>query len=130
MPSKPSHKNSLPEPQGLKYDESDMSLFRAKLSYHATIDDRLAANDPNLASICEHQARIIKRWEMLKQVEKDMTDKGKSLSPGEKKQLAQYEWRWNMLEELATTKRNMADRLRLQATCAGEDGIASLAFDF
>jgi hypothetical protein len=39
---------------------------------------------------------------MLKQVEKDMADKGKSLSPSEKKQLAQYEWRYKMLEELAT----------------------------
>ncbi|KAL4921899.1 hypothetical protein BDW62DRAFT_173625 [Aspergillus aurantiobrunneus] len=102
MPSKQSQKAALPEPQGLKYDESDMALFRAKLSYHATIDSRLASNDTNLASISEHQARIIKRWEMLKQVEKDMTDKGKSLSPGEKKQLAQYEWRYKMLEELAT----------------------------
>ncbi|RDW86824.1 uncharacterized protein DSM5745_03466 [Aspergillus mulundensis] len=102
MPSKPSSKNALPEPQGLKYDESDMALFRAKLSYHSTIDSRLASNDTNLASISEHQARIIKRWEMLKQVEKDMTDKGKVLSPGEKKQLAQYEWRYKMLEELAT----------------------------
>ncbi|KAI9374279.1 hypothetical protein BJX61DRAFT_317646 [Aspergillus egyptiacus] len=103
MPSKPSQqKTPLPEPQGLKYDESDMALFRAKLSYHATIDSRLASNDTNLASISEHQARLIKRWEMLKQVEKDMIEKGKSLSPGEKKQLAQYEWRYKMLEELAT----------------------------
>ncbi|KAL4810038.1 hypothetical protein BDV18DRAFT_156414 [Aspergillus unguis] len=102
MPSKASNKNSLPEPQGVKYDESDMALFRAKLQYHSTIDDRLASNDTNLASITEHQARIIKRWEMLKQVEKDMIEKGKALSPGEKKQLAQYEWRYKMLEELAS----------------------------
>ncbi|OJI99961.1 hypothetical protein ASPVEDRAFT_537357 [Aspergillus versicolor CBS 583.65] len=101
MPSKSSQKAALPEPQGLIYDESDMALFRAKLSYHATIDSRLASNDTNLVSISEHQARIIKRWEMLKQVEKDMTDKGKSLSPGEKKQLSQYEWRYKNLEELA-----------------------------
>ncbi|KAL3456342.1 hypothetical protein BJX64DRAFT_281411 [Aspergillus heterothallicus] len=102
MPSKPSQKTADPEPRGLKYDESDMALFHAKLSYHSTIDSRLASNDTNLASISEHQARIIKRWEMLKQVEKDMADKGKSLSPSEKKQLAQYEWRYKMLEELAT----------------------------
>ncbi|KKK17473.1 hypothetical protein P175DRAFT_0434737 [Aspergillus ochraceoroseus IBT 24754] len=102
MPSKPAHKAALPEPRGLKYDESDMALFHAKLSYHATIDSRLSSNDANLASISEHQARIIKRWEMLKQVEKEMADKGKSLSPAEKKQLAQYEWRYKMLEELAT----------------------------
>ncbi|KAL4817996.1 hypothetical protein BDW67DRAFT_183288 [Aspergillus spinulosporus] len=102
MPSKPSNKSALPEPQGLVYDESDMALFRAKLSYHSTIESRLASNDTNLISISEHQARIIKRWEMLKQVEKDMTEKGKVLSPGEKKQLAQYEWRYKMLEELAT----------------------------
>ncbi|KAL4782425.1 hypothetical protein BJX76DRAFT_369186 [Aspergillus varians] len=102
MPSRPSNITALPEPEGLTYDESDMALFRAKLSYHSTIDSRLASKDTNLASISEHQARIIKRWEMLKQVEKDMAEKGKSLSPGEKKQLAQYEWRYNMLEELAT----------------------------
>lgn len=79
-----------------------MALFRAKLQYHSTIDNRLGSNDANLASISEHQARIIKRWEMLKQVEKDMADKGKALSPAEKKQMAQYEWRYKMLEELAT----------------------------
>ncbi|KAL4950027.1 hypothetical protein BDW69DRAFT_63486 [Aspergillus filifer] len=104
MPPKPTNKTTFPEPQGLVYDESDMALFRAKLSYHATIDSRLASNDTNLISICEHQARIIKRWEMLKQVEKDMTEKGKDLSPGEKKQLAQYQWRFDHLERLICGK--------------------------
>ncbi|KAF4218141.1 hypothetical protein CNMCM5793_005872 [Aspergillus hiratsukae] len=102
MPSKGSHSNSLPEARGLKYDESDMALFHAKLSYHSTIEERMASKDTNLASISEHQARILKRWEMLKQVEKEMADKGKCLSPAEKKQLAQYEWRYKRLEELAT----------------------------
>lgn len=93
---------SLPEVHGLVYDESEMALFHAKLSYHSTVDERMASQDTNLASICEHQARILKRWEMLKQVEKEMADKGKNLSPAEKKQLAQYEWRYKRLEELAT----------------------------
>ncbi|RJE21609.1 hypothetical protein PHISCL_06044 [Aspergillus sclerotialis] len=94
--------NSLPEARGLVYDETEMALFHAKLSYHSTIDERMASKDTNLASISEHQARILKRWEMLKQGEKEMAEKGKSLSPAEKKQLAQYEWRYKRLEELAT----------------------------
>ncbi|KAG2014843.1 hypothetical protein GB937_006301 [Aspergillus fischeri] len=102
MPSKGCHSSSLPEARGLKYDESDMALFHAKLSYHSTIEERMASKDANLASISEHQSRILKRWEMLKQVEKEMADKGKCLSPAEKKQLAQYEWRYKRLEELAT----------------------------
>ncbi|PKX88513.1 uncharacterized protein P174DRAFT_516444 [Aspergillus novofumigatus IBT 16806] len=108
MPSKGSHSNSLPEARGLKYDESDMALFHAKLSYHSTIEERMASKDANLASISEHQARILKRWEMLKQVEKEMADKGKCLSPAEKKQLAQYEWRYKRLEELATKTTGVA----------------------
>ncbi|PLB38508.1 uncharacterized protein BDW47DRAFT_125344 [Aspergillus candidus] len=93
---------TMPEVRGLKYDESDMALFHAKLSYHSTIEERLALEDTNLKSICDHQLKILKRWEMLKQVEKEMADKGKSLSPAEKKQLAQYEWRYKTLEEVAT----------------------------
>lgn len=94
----------MPEAQGLKYDESEMALFKAKLSYHSTIDQRLASKDANLASIADHQARILKRWELLKQTEKEMTDRGKSLEPHDKKQLAQYEWRYKNLEELATAR--------------------------
>lgn len=94
---------SLPEARGVKYDESDMALFHAKLSYHSTIEARKASEDHNLKSISDAQARIIKRWEMLKQVEKEMTEKGKSLSPSERSQLAQYEWRFKTLEELAKT---------------------------
>ncbi|RAH39645.1 uncharacterized protein BO66DRAFT_336906 [Aspergillus aculeatinus CBS 121060] len=96
------HQAALPEARGLKYDESDMALFHAKLSYHSTIEARMASKDSNLASISDAQARILKRWEMLKQVEKEMADKGKSLSPAERKQLAQYEWRYKRLEEVAT----------------------------
>ncbi|KAJ5095340.1 hypothetical protein NUU61_004696 [Penicillium alfredii] len=92
----------IPEVQGIKYDESEMALFHAKLSYHSTIDERMASQDTNLASISEQQARILKRWEMLKQAEKEMADKGKSLPPGDKKQLAQYEWRYKQLEKLVT----------------------------
>lgn len=92
----------LPEAQGLVYDESEMALFHAKLSYHSTIHERLASKDSNLTSIAESQARIIKRWEMLKHMEKDMADRGERLDPRDKKQMAQYEWRYKHLEDLAT----------------------------
>ncbi|KAF9893082.1 hypothetical protein FE257_012493 [Aspergillus nanangensis] len=104
MSSKAATQNSLPEARGLKYDESDMALFHAKLSYHSTIDDRMASKDSNLSSIAEAQTRILKRWELLKQVEKEMAEKGKCLSPAEKKHLAQYEWRYKTLEDAATKK--------------------------
>lgn len=92
----------VPEAQGLKYDESEMALFHAKLSYHATINERMASQDSNLASISEAQARILKRWEMLQQLEKELAEKGRCLSPTDKKQLAQYEWRYKELEKTAT----------------------------
>lgn len=93
---------SLPEVNGLVYNESEMALFHAKLSYHSTIDARLAAKDAHLSSIAESQARIIKRWELLRQMEKEMAERGECLSPGDKKQMAQYEWRYKNLEEVAT----------------------------
>lgn len=92
----------IPEAQGLKYDESEMALFHAKLSYHSTIDERMASQDSNLASISEAQAKILKRWEMLKQAEKELAAQGKSLSATDKRQLAQYQWRFNHLEKTAT----------------------------
>lgn len=79
-----------------------MALFHAKLSYHSTIDERMASQDSNLASISEAQAKILKRWEMLKQAEKELAAQGKSLSATDKRQLAQYEWRFNHLEKTAT----------------------------
>ncbi|PYI10268.1 hypothetical protein BO78DRAFT_237224 [Aspergillus sclerotiicarbonarius CBS 121057] len=102
MPPRVAHQASLPEARGLTYDETDMALFHAKLSYHSTIEERMASQDPNMASISEHQARILRRWEMLKHSEKEMADKGKGLSPAERNQLAQYEWRYKRLEELVT----------------------------
>ncbi|KAL4897231.1 hypothetical protein BDV59DRAFT_198642 [Aspergillus ambiguus] len=99
-----SSQGNFPEARGLKYDESDMALFHAKLSYHATIEERMASKDSNLSSIADAQARIIKRWELLKQVEKELAEKGKALSPAEKKHLAQYEWRYKTLEDAATKK--------------------------
>ncbi|PYH45540.1 uncharacterized protein BP01DRAFT_43539 [Aspergillus saccharolyticus JOP 1030-1] len=102
MPPKGIYQTALPEGCGLKYDESDMALFHAKLSYHSTIEARMESKDSNLVSISDAQGRILKRWEMLKQVEKEMADKGKCLSPAERKQLAQYEWRYKRLEEVAT----------------------------
>jgi hypothetical protein len=39
---------------------------------------------------------------MLKQLEKELAEKGKSLSPTDKRQLAQYEWRYKHLEKTAT----------------------------
>ncbi|KAA8646378.1 hypothetical protein EYZ11_008665 [Aspergillus tanneri] len=104
MASKTASQISLPEARGLKYDESDMALFHAKLSYRSTIEKRMTSKDSNLVSIADHQGKLLKRWEMLKQVEKEMAEKGKSLSPAEKKQLAQYEWRYKQLEEVATDK--------------------------
>ncbi|GES61923.1 hypothetical protein ATEIFO6365_0011044000 [Aspergillus terreus] len=98
------NQGNFPEARGLKYDESDMALFHAKLSYHATIEERMSSKDSNLSSIADAQARIIKRWELLKQVEKELAEKGKSLSPAEKKHLAQYEWRYKTLEDAATKK--------------------------
>ncbi|KAI9928926.1 hypothetical protein MW887_001319 [Aspergillus wentii] len=100
MPSKSSHDMaSLPEARGLIYDETEMALFHAKLSYHSTIEERLASKDPNLASISEHQAKLLKRWEITK---KEIVDKGKILTPADKKQLAQLEWRYKNLEDMAT----------------------------
>ncbi|RWQ91729.1 hypothetical protein C8Q69DRAFT_120747 [Paecilomyces variotii] len=104
MAPKPTNDGSLPKAHGITYDESEMALFHAKLSYHSTIDERMATKDSNLASISEHQARILKRWETLKQAEKELAENGKSMSAAEKKQLAQYEWRYKRLEQLATKK--------------------------
>ncbi|KAL2222548.1 hypothetical protein M432DRAFT_643581 [Thermoascus aurantiacus ATCC 26904] len=102
MPPKRAAGLSLPEAKGVTYDESDMALFHAKLSYHSTIDARLASQDPNIVSVSEHQARILERWEALKQRQKELAEKGHSLPPAEKSQLAQYEWRYKRLEELVT----------------------------
>lgn len=103
MPPKGAQDSSMvPEAQGLKYDESEMALFHAKLSYHSTIDERMASQDSNLASIAEAQATILKRWEMLKQAEKELAAQGKCLSVTDKRQLVQYAWRFNQLEKKAT----------------------------
>ncbi|KAF5861914.1 hypothetical protein ETB97_012313 [Aspergillus alliaceus] len=104
MPPRAANQASLPEGDGLTYDESDMALFRAKLAYHSTIEARMASRDTNLVSIAEHQGRLLKRWDLLKSLEKEMAEKGKSLDPAEKQQLAQYAWRYKTLEKLATTK--------------------------
>lgn len=98
--------SAMPEAQGVKYDESEMALFHAKLSYHSTIDERMASQDSNLASISEAQAKILKLWEMLKHREKELAEKGRSLSPTDKRQMAQYEWRYKELEKTATQTTN------------------------
>lgn len=104
MPPKGAQDTSaMPEAQGLKYDESDMALFHAKLSYHATIDERLASQDNNLASITEAQGKLLKRWELLRQTEKELNEQGRSLSPADKSLLAQLAWRYKELEKIATT---------------------------
>lgn len=103
MPPKPVQDVSvMPEAQGLKYDEAEMAFFMAKLSYHSTAEERMASQDTNLASISEAQAKILKRWDMLRQTEKELAEKGKALSPTDKRQLAQYEWRFKHLEKTAT----------------------------
>ena len=102
MPSKSTYEpGSFPEARGVVYDESEMALFHAKLSYHSTIDNRLASKDSNLHQISAQQVKIIKGWEYLKQKEKDMTEKGGSLVPMEKNQLRQFEWRFQLLESKA-----------------------------
>ncbi|KAJ5104131.1 hypothetical protein N7532_004660 [Penicillium argentinense] len=103
MPPKVSQEPStMPEAQGLKYDEYEMAFFMAKLSYHSTAEERMASSDSNLASISEAQAKILKLWDMLRQKEKELAEKGKSLSPTEKRQLRQYAWRFEQLEKTAT----------------------------
>ena len=112
MPSKGAYEvETLPEVNGCVYDEAEMALFHAKLSYHSTIEARLATNNAHLTSIAENQARIIKRWELLRQMEKEKVEKGECLSPGDKKQMAQYEWRYKNLEELATKSAWVGSRL-------------------
>lgn len=93
---------TMPEAQGLKYDESEMAFFMAKLSYHSTVEERMASQDTNLASISEAQAKILKRWDILRQTEKELAEKGKTLMPTDKRQLTQYEWRFKQLEKTAT----------------------------
>ena len=103
MPTKGSQDTStIPDVKGLKYDESEMALFHAKLAYYSTIEDRRAKQDNNLASISDAQVKLIKRWEMLKQAETELADKGESLSPFDKRQLAQCAWRFKELEKLAS----------------------------
>ncbi|KAE8377237.1 hypothetical protein BDV26DRAFT_293324 [Aspergillus bertholletiae] len=102
MSPRATHQASFPEGEAITYDESDMELFFAQLVYDYTYDQRKNSKDPNLKSITEHQGRLLKRWELLKTVEKEMAEKGKSLEPAEKQQLAQYAWRFKTLESLAT----------------------------
>ena len=78
----------FPEVNGLVYDESEMALFHTKLSYHSTIDHRIASQDASLMSISENQASMIKRWDMLMQIERDMSNMGRKLPPTDQKQLA------------------------------------------
>ena len=70
MPTKGTDDTAMPEAQGLKYDESEMALFHAKLSYHATIDQRMESQDSNLAAITDAQGKLLKRWELLRQTER------------------------------------------------------------
>ncbi|KAJ5093066.1 hypothetical protein N7456_008927 [Penicillium angulare] len=103
MPPKGAQDTSaMPEARGLKYDESEMALFHAKLSYHATIDERMASQNNNLASITEAQGKLLKRWELLKQTEQELAEQGRTLPPADKTLLAQLQWRYKELEKAAT----------------------------
>lgn len=102
MPPKTTQDNMVPEAKGIKYDECEMALFRAKLSYHATIDERMASQNSNLTSIAEAQARILKGWEIQMQGTKDLTGKNEGRSASDKRAMAQYEWRYTALENAAT----------------------------
>ncbi|KAJ5760996.1 hypothetical protein N7520_008152 [Penicillium odoratum] len=103
MPPKAAENTVMPEAQGLVYDESEMALFHAKLSYHATIDQRMESKDSNLAAITDAQGKLLKRWELLKQTEKELAEQGKSLCPSDKSLLAQLAWRYKELEKKAAT---------------------------
>ncbi|KAJ5494167.1 hypothetical protein N7463_010254 [Penicillium fimorum] len=102
MPPKSTQDNMVPEAKGIKYDECEMALFRAKLSYHATIDERMASQNSNLTSIAEAQARILKGWEIQMQGIKDLAGKNEGRSASDKRAMAQYEWRYTALENAAT----------------------------
>jgi hypothetical protein len=102
MPPTSTQDTMMPEAKGLKYDESEMALFRAKLSYHATIDDRLASHNTNLLSIAEAQARILKGWEIQMQKARDMSSKDGGCSASDMRAIAQFEWRYKALENAAT----------------------------
>lgn len=93
----------MPEAKGLKYNESEMALFHAKLSYHATIDQRMESHDSNLAAITDAQGKLLKRWELLQQTEKELVEQGESLTPSDKSLLAQLAWRYRELEKKAAT---------------------------
>ncbi|KAF3391384.1 hypothetical protein F1880_007599 [Penicillium rolfsii] len=89
------------EAQGLKYDEYEMAFFNAKLSYHSTITERMASRDNHLPSLSAAQAKILRMWEMLNQRKKELSEQGVDLPLPEKRQLAQYEWRFKQLEKTA-----------------------------
>lgn len=91
----------MPEAKGLKYDECEMALFRAKLSYHATIDERLASQNSNLTSIAEAQAKILKGWEIQMQKGRDLIGKDEGRSANDVRAMAQFEWRYRALENAA-----------------------------
>ncbi|CAG8022429.1 unnamed protein product [Penicillium salamii] len=101
MPPRTIHDTMMPEARGLRYDECEMALFRAKLSYHATIDERLAAKNPNLTSIADAQARILKLWEIQMQKGRDMAGRDESRSANDVRAMAQYDWRYKTLENAA-----------------------------
>lgn len=92
----------MPEAKGLKYDECEMALFRAKLSYHATIEQRMASQNANLTSIADAQARILKGWEIQMQKGRDMANRDEGRSPNDVRAMAQFEWRYNALENAAS----------------------------
>ncbi|KAJ6143322.1 hypothetical protein N7471_002775 [Penicillium samsonianum] len=102
MPPKSTQGSMVPEAKGITYDECEMALFRAKLSYHATIDERVASKNSNLTSIAEAQARILKVWELQMQGTKDLAGKNEGRSASDKRAMAQYEWRYTALENAAT----------------------------
>jgi hypothetical protein len=102
MPPKSTQDTMMPEAKGLKYDEYEMALFRAKLSYHATIEDRMASQNTNLTSIADAQARILKGWEIQMQKARDMSGKDEGRSTNDMRAIAQFEWRYKALENAAT----------------------------
>lgn len=90
----------MPEAKGVKFDQFEMALFQAKLSYHATIEERTALNNTNLKSIAEAQARILKGWEIQMQKGRDM-GREENRSASDVRAMSQFHFRYTALETVA-----------------------------
>jgi hypothetical protein len=88
------------ETEGIVYEESEMALFLAKLSYYSTRDRSTAPVNGNVKSISAQQAEILKSWERIQLSIQMIIARGQRPSQLQKVQLAQYQWRFRILEGL------------------------------